>query len=192
MESHCKIMNDKMKCLERHAKCYRAFPRQIFSMVLSHVKKAYKGRCISEPGREEFLHHMSCVKDKASSEPAHKCMDKWSVMMKLISDTFPIPDHFPGVCCSFHLMRDCIVGAVTKVCAESTGPETAKYIERTITAAFSDFLDLACGRQRSVAECRKTFTKGTEILERTIAPGVEPQKGSALFHALRIIIRHDS
>lgn len=45
-------MTDNMKCLERHSKCYRPFPRQIFAMVVSHVKKAYRDRCINKEGRK--------------------------------------------------------------------------------------------------------------------------------------------
>lgn len=89
------------------------------------------------------------------------------------------------------MMKKCLVSAVLDVCKESTGHETAKYIERTITAAFADFLDLACGRQKTIEECKKTFTDGTQKLINSVEGGVEPQTGSALFHALKIVIRHD-
>ncbi|KAI1286243.1 hypothetical protein HDE_11002 [Halotydeus destructor] len=191
MERHCTIMNENMKCLEKHSKCYRLFPRQIFAMVVSHVKKAFKDRCTSQSGKQEFLRNMKCIKGAKESEPAHTCMDKWTVMMKLISDNYEQPDHFPGVCCSFHIMKKCLVGAVIDVCPGSVGRDTAAYIEKTITSGFSDFLDLACGRHKTIGDCHKTFPNGTREFERIMTTEVGPQNGSVLFHALKIIIQHD-
>lgn len=185
-----------MKCLERHSKCYRPFPRQIFNLILVHVRQTHKTRCISKTGRAEFLKHMQCVKSKVASEPAHVCLDKWTVQMKLISDTFNIENHFPGVCCSYHMMKTCLVDAVLHACRNTTGSEefgkeAAKYTERTVSETFVDFLDLACGRQKNIEDCNKTFADGTKILVDAVANGVPPQNGSALFHALKIVTRHD-
>lgn len=52
MDKHCSIMTENMKCLERHSKCYKPFPRQIFNMVLVHVRQAYKDRCVKKQGRQ--------------------------------------------------------------------------------------------------------------------------------------------
>ena len=185
-----------MKCLERHSKCYRPFPRQIFNLILVHVRQTQKVRCISKSGRAEFLKHMQCVKSKGASEPAHVCLDKWTVQMKLISDTFTIEDHFPGVCCSYHMMKTCLVDAVLKACKSTTGDEqagreAAKYTEKTVSETFIDFLDLACGRQKNMDDCHRTFSNGTQTLLEAVASSVPPQTGSALFHALKIVTRHD-
>lgn len=134
---------------------------------------------------------MTCIKGAEESEPAHMCLDKWTVMMKTISDSFKQADHFPGVCCSFHMMKECLVAAVIDACKQSTGQETAAYIEKTIMAAFADFLDLACGRQKTIDECKRTFADGTSKLLNSVVNPVSAQNGSALFHALKIIIRHD-
>ena len=134
---------------------------------------------------------MKCIKSAEDSEPAHLCLDKWTVQMKLVSDTFKIVDHFPGVCCSFHMMKKCLVNAVFNACSDTTGLETSKYTDRTITAAFADFLDLACGKQKNLEDCDKTFAEGTKKLVDVVAGGIQPQNGSALFHALKIVMRHD-
>lgn len=191
LDEHCKVMTENMKCLEKHSKCYRPFPRQVFNMVLVHVKSAVRGRCMSKPGRDEFMYHMKCVQSPEKSEPAHVCIDQWTVMMKLVSDTFAIEDHFPGVCCSFHIMRDCLVSAVSNSCQNTTSAETAEYTRRKITETFSDFLDLACGKQKNRQECDVTFKDGTGKLLKAIENGVPVQNGSALFHALKIVTRHD-
>jgi len=191
LNEHCRIMTDNMKCLERHSKCYRPFPRQIFNMILIHVRSAHKGRCINKAGRAEFLHHMKCIRNPADSEPAHQCLDRWTVQMKLVSDQYSIEDHFPGVCCSFHIMKDCLVKAVLSVCKEATAAESAKYAEKMMLQTFSDFLDLACGRQKNLEDCERTFKEGTRKLIDAVAAGVPAQNGSALFHAIKIVTRHD-
>ena len=191
LNEHCRIMMENMKCLEKHSKCYRPFPRQIFNMVLIHVKSQYKGRCINKAGRDEFLHHMKCIKRPEDSEPAHRCLDRWTIQMKLVSDNYPIDDHFPGVCCSYHMMKNCLVDSVTQLCSNTTGIESAKYTEKMMMDTFSDFLDLACGRQKNMEDCDRTFKEGTQKLVDAVKGGVPPQNGSALFHAIKIVTRHD-
>jgi hypothetical protein len=111
--------------------------------------------------------------------------------MKLVSENYPIEDHFPGVCCSFHMMKNCLVDSVTKLCVNSTGLESAKYTEKMMMETFSDFLDLACGRQKNLADCDRTFKEGTQKLIDAVKDGVPPQNGSALFHAIKIVTRHE-
>ena len=88
-------------------------------------------------------------------------------------------------------MRDCLVSAVANACRNTTGKESAEYTKKKITETFSDFLDLACGKQKSLQECNVTFKDGTDKLISAIKNGVPPQNGSALFHALKIVTRHD-
>ncbi|XP_074595962.1 uncharacterized protein LOC141851080 isoform X2 [Brevipalpus obovatus] len=192
MDKHCKIMNDNTKCIERHSRCYRPFAKQIFGTAMSHLKKAYKKRCLVPEGREEFLYHMSCIKNENFSEPAHQCSDKWTIMIKTINKNTTDPVvQLPLFCCSFHLFRECLIDSVTELCKNSTGPASAQYIEGTISDAVAEFMDLACNKHSSKEDCDKNQPRGMARLRRIMAKDVQPQNTSPLFHFLQFAIKYD-
>lgn len=140
----------------------------------------------------EFLHHMTCIKDEKTSEPAHQCSDKWTIMIKMISkNVTESSKQLPLFCCSFHLFRECLIERVNELCRNSTGPNTAKYIEGTISDAVADFMDLACNRHQNKQECEKNQPRGMARLMRIMGRDIPAQNTSPLFHFLQFAIKYD-
>ncbi|RWS06822.1 hypothetical protein B4U79_11412 [Dinothrombium tinctorium] len=187
MEAHCRNATTKIKCIEKHAKCYSSFPRQVMGTALSNIKRAYKQRC-SREGKKEFLKHTRCIKSEKQSEPAHQTLDKWTYNMKYILSSVKHEDHIPACCCAFHVFRQDLIRTVNKLCENTTKDSTAKYIEQNISAGVSDFLDLGCNRFRTIADCRKNLPNITKTIETNTRHGVPRQQTSAIFHFLQIAV----
>ncbi|RWS30860.1 hypothetical protein B4U80_08053 [Leptotrombidium deliense] len=182
MDVHCRMATTNIKCVEKHSRCYSAFPRQIMGTAMSNLKRAFKKRCTREGKRV-------CIKDDNTSEPAHQEVDKWTFNMKYIVDKIENTQQIPAVCCAFHIFRENLLQTVAKLCENSTKDSSAKYIEKTISGAVNDFMEIGCNRYRSLKDCRTYLPEITKTLEENVSKGVPKQNTSAIFHFLRIAVQ---
>jgi len=193
MDKHCRIVSDSVKCLEKHSKCYRSLSRQLFSIGVRQMKKTQRLRCKTPAGRQEFLKHMGCIQSETTSEPIHKCVDKWTWMMNYILKNVTQENHFGSSCCAFHLFEKCLLEEATALCEKRTGPSTAIYIRDIMKDAVSDFMDLACSRARTVDQCKMILPDLTMMFELKLEEGVPRQNSSALFPFLQMLqARHNT
>ena len=177
--------------MEKHSKCYKSLSRQLFSLGVRHMKKALKTRCRTEPGRKEFLKHMNCIVDEKTSEPIHSCVDKWTWMINYILASVDQDRHFTSACCSFHLFEKCLLEEATRLCSSRTGPATAIYIRDVIKDGVAEFMDLACNRVRSIADCKTNEPDITKFFQDQLVKGVPIQNTSALFPFLQLATKFD-
>ncbi|CAG2118614.1 unnamed protein product [Medioppia subpectinata] len=59
-------------------------------------------------------------------------------------------DRIPTVCCSFHMLKECLKSEGQKACDK---PESVNYIEGLATGATGDLVKFVCGKFKSVADC---------------------------------------
>lgn len=100
--------------------------------------------------------------------------------------------HFTSACCSFHLFERCLLTEANALCSKRTGPGTATYIRDVIKDGVSEFMDLACNKVRSIADCKANEPAITRIFERKMRQGVPRQSTSALFPFLQLATKLDN
>lgn len=155
------------------------------------MKRALKIRCKTAPGRKEFLKHMNCIVNETVSEPIHSCVDKWTWMINYILANVDQEKHFTSACCSFHLFEKCLLEEATRLCSSRTGPATAVYIRDVIKDGVAEFMDLACNKVRSIADCSANEPQVTKFFQNQLAKGVPIQNTSALFPFLQLATKFD-
>ncbi len=81
----------------------------------------------------EFMEHLHCFKSEEFIAPMHLCMDKFIVQMEQMPD-IPTTQRIPSMCCSYHMLRDCLK---TKAMISCEKKESIEYIDNIATEVVS-------------------------------------------------------
>ncbi|XP_074603273.1 uncharacterized protein LOC141856749 [Brevipalpus obovatus] len=174
LDEFCKLALDSLKCARSYARrCMSEFPKTVYGIYQYDVKREIKKRCQSKEGREEYMKHMKCGKEKGLAQQ-RKCIHNFDAQLEWIFMNIPKEQQVLVTCCAIHYVHRCIVNETSKLCDSVTGPTTAGYFDKTIGASISEGVDYSCGKYKSYDDCATHLDP--KIWQNMVAIGEDPAK----------------
>jgi len=151
VNNYCEPVQKDIKCMGTYKPCLKAFPRQIFNMVIHNTKKMVKTICGDDDARIEFLSHLACF-DNSS---IHLLPELSAMLTKGFSyvASQPVDDVIPNLCCGYYKVLDQAEVGLDRECLAKQGPATTKYFINLVKTVISDAADLLCGGYSSTQVC---------------------------------------
>lgn len=148
-------MKDHIKTIGEYRPCLRAFPKQLFSMVLSNAKKNVKAVCGTTNNRNELINNMRCFTNETYPKFVQLGHDITS-LVNYLSNITDIDNMIPGLCCGYQLIVLNARKTLERLCSQqgvgSSGPD---YFLGLVQAAMSDAIDMMCGSYSNMETCEK-------------------------------------
>jgi hypothetical protein len=154
MRSHyCSKVPGWMKEAQEYRPCLKAFPRTIFNIILTNVKKAFKRFCLNPESMRLAVSHVKCL-DNETRPGFLDIGDKVTTLLYHVSNMTDIDQVIPGVCCGAnHLLIYCKED-IEKMCKSRARDDTDEFFINLVKSLLSDALDLMCGKFSSPKDCR--------------------------------------
>lgn len=182
-----------IKIIAEYKPCLRAFPKQLFSMVMAQAKKQVKRVCSTADQRRELLKNFKCITKDNFRQGAQVGHDITSLVSYLanISDVDMI---IPNLCCGYHLVIAESKILLDRLCIkEGMGSDASDYILGILRASVSDALDMMCSGYDTTEQCNKKspglVSELKLVLKRTKNTRYDH---SALIPILKVIERIDT
>ena len=148
-------MKEHIKTISDYRPCLRAFPKQLFSMVLANAKKNVKSICTTSKQRTQLVDNLKCFTNETWPEFVQLGYDITS-LVDYLANLDNIDNIIPGLCCGYHLIMEVGREKISSLCSQqgvgSSGPE---YFLGLVQAAMSDAIDMMCGAYATIDMCEK-------------------------------------
>jgi hypothetical protein len=160
MDRFCKKWREEdLKCVRSYAKCLRAFPRQVFSIVFNSVKNEVANRCTNVNSRKEFSDTFSILWPSRSSVDGiiNKITNFNMAVAANVSETNQ-NDMIPSICCGHHYLEIDLFATAQRL----HGDQPALYLRKALDNLFSDVMDFTCSKFKNPGVCDKEmpYVKG--------------------------------
>lgn len=143
----------RLKITNDYKPCLRAFPRQLYSIVLSQARRKAKSVCATKESRTELIDSLKCITNDTFKDAAQIGHDITSFVNYLVS----IPDInkvIPSLCCGYHIVEANAKAIVDHLCTDQgVGESGSKYLISLIKSTISDALDMMCGGYSTMEIC---------------------------------------
>ena len=148
MKHHQKVIADYKPCL-------RAFPKQLFSIVLSNAKKNTKAVCTTANQRNELVNSLKCFTKDTYPELVQLGHHVTSLVEYLANMT-NIDRMIPGMCCGYYILLADAKVKIDQLCSQQgVGQSGSEYFLGMIKSAVSDAVDMMCGSFSTIEQCTK-------------------------------------
>lgn len=148
MKGHLKTIGDYRPCL-------RAFPKQLFSMILQNAKKNVKTICATTKERNDFLDNMKCFTNETYPDFVQLGHDITS-LVEYLSNMTDIDNMIPGLCCGYQMIMSNSREVLAKLCSQQgVGESGPNYFLGLVQAAMADAIDMMCGSYSTAEVCQK-------------------------------------
>lgn len=64
IDDYCGKLKETVSCVSSYRQCLKAFPKQLFNIVVRDIKKQMKLICSSSAKKKEALGHLKCFEEK--------------------------------------------------------------------------------------------------------------------------------
>lgn len=144
-----------MKKIAEYKPCLKAFPRQLFGMVMFNSKKNLRSVCTTVEQRNELVKNLKCFTPETLSQLLQVTHDLTSLVEYLANMT-NIDRIIPGMCCGYQVIIPDIKEKLDNLCSQNgIGESGSNYFLGIIKSALADAMDMLCGAYENLDQCNK-------------------------------------
>ena len=184
-DNYCVKVPEWVKDIQDYRRCFRLFPRTLFNIVITNLKKVYKKFCLDSQSMKLALKHLECL-DKETSPSFLDVGDKITSLLRHVANMSDPNQVIPGLCCGVnHWLLQC-KDEWEKICKSKARPDTPEFYMDFVKSLFSDVLDIMCGKLSSATECQSIDEGVLQSLENR-----KREKFSVIWSILQIFQKLD-
>ena len=132
----------------------KAFPAQLYGLVVSSIRKTWKSVCNNDEKRAETYSHLRCLTPE--TKPEHIKVGMAIVAMsKFVSSLEDLDDGIPGLCCGTKILLNRSTDKLEAICSKIGYKGSGKWLADMAYSVTVDALDMICGGYQTLEDCHR-------------------------------------
>lgn len=166
---YCIPFNEWIKEARKYRPCLKAFPTQIYSIVMSNVKKTWKKFCLPGPNKNTGFRHLKCMRPSNKGDFI-KVGNIIVSFMDYVSKVEDLDEAIPSLCCGSKSLLLKAEDQLEKTCSSVRQKGSGKWMANITYSLLQDALDMMCGSYDTLEVCNSKVPQLMTKIDASLDP----------------------